>query len=802
VVLTEQRSNQIELRKTSAQGVGDMVLLLAGRHALYNELAPSRALRILERAPRTPEAIRLQAQALFAQRSDQAAFAALREALALDPNDRPSQALLGDLYQMAGRFDDALAAYRQAVGSDGVIPGAGFVYGDLIYVRELAASGGHSYGRLLATTGYLIGIDPQKGRVRARHRLPGFLVSVTRSEGGFSLAYLPTSDTEKTASIRFAGGRLDRPVFYGSDLLLRRLLELSCDTRSGVLFWLAAHQLQQLPTPLTDRPPGAPPSTLAESEAFLREARERDTTNAWWPFLLGTALWKEDRKDEAAGAWETVFAPQAFPAMAYYDFAAMAGRLERMGLREWADRAYASALARRRLLPQPIESALWLDRALSARFTHGQDLDPVKGDAERRHLLLDRARELTGVGLEEDAFLAQAWESHYRAKGDASGAARESAWLERVRQNPLESTHLAASLDYALYLLIASVGAAWALLLCLVFPRRDEPSGWARWSPRTLLARPSREQRVALAMACLLSVPAAGWAVRLGAHVSTLGRVPFGLNDSLGDEAWIRWFEDRLSRSDTPGSRWASAVANHLGGNVARARELYRRLPDEARARENLAALERGNLTPPHPLTAKDIHAATWGNRWRALATGLGWILLPGSPEPDLARALVLVRWAVFPPVLLAVGLLASWRSAPRSKAQETRTARRVGWGEILVPGVWDARSGRATQGLLVFLVLAFVVTVALQRAMVHNPAAIGLLTDLFSLGMLSPLPPEGRSPWTEAFGYPYARAFWSLVAVSVLAVPVLHVVALRTRRRHAEMGAPSEVDGGAVSGR
>lgn len=765
LVMTDQSSSQIELRKTSAQGVADRALLLASRHALYNERAPARALRILERAPGTPEAMRLRAQGLFAQRSDQAAFAALREALALDPSDRPSQALLGDLYQVAGRFADALATYQQAVGPDGVIPGAGFVVDDLIYIRELAA-GAHSYGDRLVATGYLIGIDPRRVQVRARHRLPGLLVSVTRTEGGFSLGYLPAGERENTASIRFVSGRPDRPVVHGSSPGLRRLLEVSSDTRRAV---------------------------LAGSEAALREACERDATNAWWPFFLGTALWNQDRKNEAARLWESVVAAGAFPAMGYYDLAAMADRLERMGLREWADRAYGSALARRRSLPQPIESTFWLDRAVSARFG-SRVWEPGSGDAERRHVLLERARELTGVGLEEDAFLALAWESYFRARGDAQRAGREAAWLERVRQNPLEATRLAASLDYALYLMIATVGAAWALLACLVLPGRDEPPGSARWSPRALLARPSREQRVALVMAGLLSLLAAGWAVRLGAHVATLVSMPFGINDSLGDEAWIRWFEGRLSREDTPSLRWAAAVAHHLGGNVSRARELYRRLPGEARARENLAALERGNLTPPHPLTAKDIHAATYGSRWRAPAVGLGWILLFRASEPQLADVLVGVRWAVWPPVLLAVAWLASWRSIPRTRVRETGPGGRLAWGELVIPGVRDVRSGRAVRGLLVFLMLAFVVAVALHRAIAVNPAAPGLSTEASSFVRLSPLPPEGLSPWTRALGYPHARTFWTLVAVSVLAVPALHVVALRSRRRQAPRQAQSAV--------
>jgi hypothetical protein len=134
--------------------------------------------------------------------------------------------------------------------------------------------------------------------------------------------------------------------------------------------------------------------------------------------------------------------------------------------------------------------------------------------------------------------------------------------------------------------------------------------------------------------------------------------MPFGLNDSLGHEAWVRWFEERLSRTNTPELRWASAVARHLGGDVPRARELYRRLPNDARARENLAALERGDLAPPHPLTTRDIHAATFGTRWKALGEGLAWLFLTRAPELDIGGALTLVR--------CVAGLVLLLRCSPR----------------------------------------------------------------------------------------------------------------------------------------
>jgi tetratricopeptide (TPR) repeat protein len=781
VVMGAQPSSPIELRKTSAKEVGDAVLLLAARHALNNEKSPAKALRILERAPRTAETLRCRAQALFSQREDTAAFATLQETLALDPADRTSEALLGDLYQLSGRFSDAVAAYRKAVGPDGVVSGAGFVHEGLLHVRELGFSAGRSYGWALNPTGYLVGIDPVTGRVRTRHRLPGLLVSVARTGDAFSLSYLPEWTKDQTSSIRFAGGRLDRPVSPGSQLLLRRLLELSCDARTGD--HLTPLGLGVARPPGTPRPPGPTPKTIVEIEAFLRKASERDPTNPWWPFLLGVALWKQERTDEAGQAWETTFAPEAFPALLYTDFSFMSARLESLGLRDWADRAYASALARRRTLAQPVESAFSIDRLIAAFFVHAAG-DAVMADTERRYVLLERARELTGVDLEADAFAALAWESHFRRKGDAPGAAREAAWFERARRNPLEGTGLAASLDYAAYLLMASLGAAWGLLLCALLPR-GETGAAARWSPRALLARPSRPQRLTLLAACSLAFVAAGWLICLIAHVESLASAPLGLNDSLGDEAWIRWFDDRLSRADLPAAVWASAVAHHLGGDVPRARELYLRLPGDPRAQENLAVLQRGDLTPAHPVTAADIHAATFGRWWAALGTGLGWILLPGVSATTPPHGIGVIRWLVGPPLLVAVMLMAGWRFAGRAPAPPAEASRRAPWLSLLVPGVWDARFGRAVRGWLVLLMVALVIAAAALQASFGGQGALGLATDaLFHPSRSVVLPPEGLSPWTRTFGYPHARLFWGLVAASALAVPVLHLLAIRQRRR------------------
>jgi hypothetical protein len=96
------------------------------------------------------------------------------------------------------------------------------------------------------------------------------------------------------------------------------------------------------------------------------------------------------------------------------------------------------------------------------------------------------------------------------------------------------------------------------------------------------------------------------------------------------------------------------------------------------------------------------------------------------------------------------------------------------------------------TRGLLEFLMLAFVVLVAVQQILVTDRGALGFWTG-FTFRRLSLLPPEGLSAWTRAFGYPFARVFWGLVVASVIALPVLHGLALRARRRLGEPGPPPE---------
>ncbi|MGH9787774.1 MAG: protein kinase domain-containing protein, partial [Candidatus Acidiferrales bacterium] len=107
--------NQIEVRKTSAAGIGDVVLFLAGLHALRFEKDAKKALEFFQAAPRTAESLRYMAEAHLSAGEKDKALAVVREAVRLEPRSAPAQAMLGDLELAAGRLPEAAAAYRTAL---------------------------------------------------------------------------------------------------------------------------------------------------------------------------------------------------------------------------------------------------------------------------------------------------------------------------------------------------------------------------------------------------------------------------------------------------------------------------------------------------------------------------------------------------------------------------------------------------------------------------------------------------------------------------------------------------------------
>src|SRR5207248_8629133 len=112
--LEAEAPNQIELRKTSAAGLGDVITFVAGLHALDNREAQN-ALDLFEKAPPTAETLRYEVQALLLLDRNAEAQSLLERAIALDPNDAGSHALLGDLLVAQQKNREAAAAYTRAI---------------------------------------------------------------------------------------------------------------------------------------------------------------------------------------------------------------------------------------------------------------------------------------------------------------------------------------------------------------------------------------------------------------------------------------------------------------------------------------------------------------------------------------------------------------------------------------------------------------------------------------------------------------------------------------------------------------
>ncbi len=469
MVVEAAASNQIALRTTSASGVGDVVMLLAGAHALRNEQDPGKALKLFEQTPRTVDSLRLRAEALDRLDRTEEALAAIREAIDLDPGDAQAHALLGDYYVKADRLQDAASAYRVATASGGspTITRAGALYDGKLYVPESYWTRPRTIGNLVHT-GYLLAIDPDTGHVLDRHRLPGLATSFAVDDATLTISYEIDGESEE-GKIVLSRGRLAKEALPWSSLLLR----LHSMNRGGLI---SANFLEGLemsfvdPLPLArftfspDRNYDDAPKTLHQLEIALRAASERDPTEPWHLFYLGQAQWWQGRQREAESSWGALLRG-AFPAIPYYEYARMAAHFERFQQREWADRAFEETLRRRQLLPQPIESTWLIERLINfPAMRQAARAEYLEEDLERQYVWLDRARRLTGT-CPEDFLAAWIWERYFRERNDVSRAENEARVFEEGLRHPLNYAVAEARAQGALLVSMAASLALGALLV-------------------------------------------------------------------------------------------------------------------------------------------------------------------------------------------------------------------------------------------------------------------------------------------------------------------------------------------------
>jgi tetratricopeptide (TPR) repeat protein len=788
VVVGNQAPNQIALRKTGAAGISDLVLILAGAHALYTEGKPEKALALFDQAPPTAEVLRYEAEALEQLRKPEAAQRALEEAIALDPEDAQAWGMLGDHHFEADRFAQAVTAYRRAAGTGRTYSTRQAIFFEAkVYARERTSP---SYRRIDAQrlgTGYLLGLDPVTGVVLERFQLPGGVKSLAVKRDGLQIA-CEGFPGDASDAITLSRGRLNRLV-SGPSLLLRRSRE-----RNGI--WLAANFLPQSddddfkPHPGREGTEGAPRS-FSDLEVALQRARERDPTQPWHLFLLGQALWGQGRKEEAEKTWPEMFAGD-YSAIAYYEYAWMAAYFERFGQPAWADRAYEECQERRRQLPEPngTVSLTLIERLISVPFSSPANLHAAQrrdeAGLDRAHLWLTRARAL-GPVLEGEDFAAAAWEHYYRERGDAASAETEEAIVKAATADPLNYIQRLAHVDYALQFHVTGVLAFWLTLATLSIAadrRHHENGGPIRAACRLLggISPVTRKERCLLLAACAVALTTYAALALLVRSVAAVSEIPIGVADSLGSAHVVRELEGRLAANPTDATRFAAAVANHLAGHTDRARELYESLTDDPRARKNLDALQAGSLVPAEWLRSADLYAAYAAlpvGRW---ASAL-WLWDSWPPDAWKPASSVLVANAL---LTIWLGFLLVLTPASAETSMPTPVAGPGRWRVMrpLIPGLPDLLRGRPWRGyvtLASFVLVAVAVAVHLAASRDGIPCA-GPLAAMTLPGILRAFHVPPLPYWPLFWTYADAPFFWGVVAAAAAFSLVLHLSALRRR--------------------
>jgi tetratricopeptide (TPR) repeat protein len=680
VRLQSQSANQIELRKTSAEGIGDLVTFVAAMHLLSTN-EPQRALELLTQTRRTPDALYQKAVCLTLMLRDEDAARELQGALLLDPAHAQSLALLADIDARALRFADAAAHLRAAAaGGHPFTTSEAALYNGTLYAKERYPD----ESGVAFETPTLLAIDPLADHVLERWELPGAARGFSVDDAGMTVRcdVGPPRRGELT-TLHFANGRFQGPPLPHTWLLARiRRMRAGWYYPGNFMHEFSGPQALKVIrahfrySPIEANP--ALPATLPDLKAGLEKRIARDPSQPWHRMYLALTTW--ELGDHAGG--DRLFAgmlAQPNSGTPYYEFSWMARQLELLGHPAWADAVYVEALKRRRAEPQPITATAMLELLLGAPFVRGAaGAAMVAPNPPRQHLWLLRARELCGLAWEGDDLASDAWARWLGAHGDSAGAAAERTVHETV-QTLFGGERMALTLqDLARAAQMASV-IALLVMLGFTFTRRGG---------LTALARNERTAVAALAMLLLaVSVVRVAAAARSMAIVD----IPIPISDDLAHPAIVASLDQVLARRDSDELRFITAVAHHMAGDTGRAAELYRTVPTDEAA-ENLNKLD---LLPLHFPTAETyaaaFHTLHSGDLRRVL--DLAWVARPPAND-RFTNAAYDASQVFYLALLLAAAVLLFV----------------AGIGET--PRVWPAR--RVT--LFVFAVAFLGIALTLQR--------------------------------------------------------------------------------------
>lgn len=482
VKLESEAANQIELHRTSATGIGDMVVVLAALNALATEHNPKKALELVQPLPETSDRLHVEAVAHLQAGHRDLAIAALRKATSVDPLAAQSFGLLGDILFEADDRPAALVAYQAAAATGRTYTTTRAVLRDgLLYFGEKYSS--EYTGPDEIETLYLLGADPATREIRERYALPGIPRRFKNTPTGLEIVCVGGPPNEKYSStIRLSEHHLDRPVLPGASLLLQiRSIRTGLWRASNFLGDLAGYPRKATARFACDGPAYTQvPATLKDLEAVLTEAARQDPTQPWHPFFLGLTQWELGDQTGAQASWTRVVSG-SFPGTPYYEFAWMASYLENTGHPEWADKVHEVAFAKRSSLPVPpdvIDTLCQIIHFPPLRIAaiRAQAL----GNSERAYVWLQRARAMLGVNPDFEPVVSALWAKEFRSRNDWQRLEQETAIGRRMAGTALAPISTANLTDLAFYACTAATIVLFlTLLACLTGP----PGRWTRAAP-------------------------------------------------------------------------------------------------------------------------------------------------------------------------------------------------------------------------------------------------------------------------------------------------------------------------------
>jgi tetratricopeptide (TPR) repeat protein len=559
--LSADAPDQIEMRRMSADGVGEVVTFLAGLHSLHVRDDPAAALAFFEQSAPSADLLRHQAEALVLLERKDEALEIVRRAVEIDPSHAAARAQLADFLWVAGDREAAEEHYRAAAESGGPVDTVqASLHQGRLFVRELWETDSGD----IRDTSYLLVVDPESDRVLERHYLPGEIILLRSSNEELTIRWsdrLMASDH----TLVWRDGGFTSPIYGGGDLL-RRMNGVKSGMEIGLNFTTGssgrledqeAHPRYRLPDDATQIN-AARPASVEELESFLIPAIERDRTQPWYPVHLGFVQKITGREEESRATWSAIF-DRDWPGIPYWEFSWMARFYERLGEPEWADRAFGKALEIRRRSPQEVVWSILIERLIVAPYVrlHEAALD----DPERAYEWLSRARDLTG-STDGSLMETMVWAAYFEQQGDLARAEREA----RYRDSAFDPMSLGPRIDfivYALFTLLVATPLFGGLLLWNGWrrarkrPREHRPTGFASAIVLTVILSTAAATTMVLAMS-------SSETNRLEASLALLGLLVFWVVFA----AWL-FIEEKRYRSITLSSLGRSVIVAFSAGVLA-----------------------------------------------------------------------------------------------------------------------------------------------------------------------------------------------------------------------------------------